>query len=342
MPELDSPCLQPPLKSPLKLLLSSSSPISCIFVLLSQFSLTLIPLYFPTSSLPLHLSIAAFLLLIITGIGNHGRRLLKFPGSAPAFVFVNVIFIWGVHLAVTAKEVSWIWNCVFSAECVVLVYGFYSILFSDPGFIARGDASFKEVVRDEVPRIKPSIEEEQLLKLDACPEQSVVKIEEYHSQCSTPMTRIRYCKCCKVYVRGFDHHCPAFGNCIGQNNHQLFLSLLVGFVMVEASYIVCSTQFITKTRIMDKDVSESNMSELLAISTRIFSILQVLWQVLFLAWHIYCVCANITTDEWINWMKYPEFQDEHVHSHSYIGTRFRNPYDKGVVENIKDFLSPKV
>lgn len=30
--------------------------------------------------------------------------------------------------------------------------------------------------------------------------------------------RARYCSHCKNYVIGFDHHCPAFGNCIGKNS----------------------------------------------------------------------------------------------------------------------------
>jgi hypothetical protein len=29
--------------------------------------------------------------------------------------------------------------------------------------------------------------------------------------------RVRYCKSCKAYIKGFDHHCPAFGNCIGNS-----------------------------------------------------------------------------------------------------------------------------
>lgn len=29
------------------------------------------------------------------------------------------------------------------------------------------------------------------------------------------LQRVRYCGLCGAYVKGFDHHCPAFGNCIG-------------------------------------------------------------------------------------------------------------------------------
>lgn len=37
------------------------------------------------------------------------------------------------------------------------------------------------------------------------------------SQGSALLKRVRYCKSCKAYIKGFDHHCPAFGNCIGNS-----------------------------------------------------------------------------------------------------------------------------
>ncbi|KAJ0788119.1 hypothetical protein HanPI659440_Chr05g0187941 [Helianthus annuus] len=74
----------------------------------------------------------------------------------------------------------------------------------------------------------------------------------------------------------------------------------------------------------------------------VFSILQVLWQAAFLAWHIYCVCFNIRTDEWMHWKKYPEFQ--HI-THPQLGetgtTRYRNPYNKGIWQNLKEFIEAK-
>lgn len=37
----------------------------------------------------------------------------------------------------------------------------------------------------------------------------------YFGQSFPVFSRVRYCNSCKASVRGFDHHCPAFGNCIG-------------------------------------------------------------------------------------------------------------------------------
>ncbi|KAK4606441.1 hypothetical protein RGQ29_000605 [Quercus rubra] len=165
-----------------------------------------------------------------------------------------------------------------------------------------------------------------------------------HQQVSYVMNaqlkRVRYCRICKGYIKGFDHHCPAFGNCIGQNNHVLFMVLLVGFLSTEASYVVCSSQFAAKSQIVDRTRLETSLSGNLAISTMLFSIFQLLWQAVFMTWHIYCICFNIRTDEWINWEKYPEFQDV-VHSQqgqSFNEMRFKNPYDKGILQNVKEFL----
>ncbi|GMP54412.1 hypothetical protein CsSME_00019601 [Camellia sinensis var. sinensis] len=54
--------------------------------------------------------------------------------------------------------------------------------------------------------------------------------------------RVSYCRHCKAYVKAFDHHCPTFGNYIGQKNHVLFIILLFGFVFTKASYVECSSQ----------------------------------------------------------------------------------------------------
>ncbi|KAF9599332.1 hypothetical protein IFM89_036630, partial [Coptis chinensis] len=283
--------------------------ISCIFALFSQFALALIPHYFPSFSLLTHLLLSALVLLVFSGVGKFFRRLLRLHASAPAFVFFNTLFIWGVHIAFIRKAISLLWNVVFNLECGLLLFGLHSIISADPGLVAYEDATSKELIRNE---------EAGVLRTGLC-QLPDVKLQEN----SLPLRRIRYCKYCKVYIKGFDHHCPAFGNCIGQKNHLQFMVLLMGFVMVEASYIVCSTKFLTKLLIFDKAIMESNLSGSLAISTRLFSILQIIWQ--------------------INWKSYPEFQKnvQNYPGQFNVEPRFKNPYDKGVLGNIKDFLSAK-
>ncbi|KAF5744615.1 protein S-acyltransferase 15 [Tripterygium wilfordii] len=280
--------------------------VSCIFVLLTQFALSLVPRFFATSSIAIQLAlsgpsplslyttnginlcdsvqignckfsfVAALVLVIVLGSGGWCRRLLGVYASAPAFVVFNILFIWGVYIAVIRRAVAKIMDVAFSGEVLMLIIGLCRIMSSDPGYVRHNSS---------------------------CPE-GVEALDEN----SLSQRRIRYCKKCKAYIKGFDHHCPAFGNCIGKNNYILFIFLLLGFLTTEVSYLLCLIQFTKKSRSFDRTRLETSLSRSLAISTMLFSLFQVLWQVVFLIWHFYCICSNITTDEWINWTKYPEFQ----------------------------------
>ncbi|KAK9998596.1 hypothetical protein SO802_018199 [Lithocarpus litseifolius] len=174
-----------------------------------------------------------------------------------------------------------------------------SIMSSNPGLVTYGSSD--ELVESSVAEVEAH---SRILEPSAS-----VLCHECPTEESVLGRRVRYCRICKGHIKGFDHHCPAFGNCIGQNNHVLFMVLLVGFLSTEASYVVCSSQFAAKSQIVDRTRLEISLSGNLAISTMLFSIFQLLWQAVFMTWHIYCICFNIRTDEWINWKKYPEFQD---------------------------------
>ncbi|RZC83948.1 hypothetical protein C5167_046736 [Papaver somniferum] len=283
--------------------------ISCIFVIISQLSLTLIPHSFSSSPLLLQLCFSVALLLIITVLCRIPKRLLKIYASAPAFVFFNIFFMWIVHNLVIRTSVSLVTTIVLNAECALLLFGFHSILYSDPGWVINEDSTSDQLLETEVIGTA-YLEEEEVLRTEN----------------SFPTMRVRYCKRCKAYIKGFDHHCPAFGNCIGDLRQELNITHLAYLLSFK------SMQFYYK----------STLSGKLVISTMLFSLLQVLWKVIFFIWHIYCACVNIKTDEWINWRKYPEFQLFHPQAgQSYPEIGFINPYDKGVLANIKEILSPR-
>ncbi|KAJ4834441.1 hypothetical protein Tsubulata_007889 [Turnera subulata] len=288
--------------------------VSLVLVLLAHSALLLVPLFFSSSasSLLLQLILSGLVLLLATGVGRWCRRLVGVFASAPALVFFNVLFIWGVYLFLVQRAVSRFMNVVFNVEIALLLLGLCRILSSDPGVVTY----------------ESSISEDEVCGAEA------------YNKGSKPLNRVRYCRSCKAYIKGFDHHCPAFGNCIGQNNYVLFMVLLVGFVASEVSYIVCLSHFSRESQILGGTVSENNVAESLVISTKLFCLLQVLWQGLFVMWHVYCICSNIRTDEWINWTRYPEFQSEvqSQRGESFTGVVFRNPYDKGILHNVKEFL----
>ncbi|XP_062172207.1 uncharacterized protein LOC133877805 isoform X3 [Alnus glutinosa] len=236
-------------------------------------------------------------------------------------------------IQVALSAVSLVMDIVFSGEVTMLIIGLCSIIASNPGLVTCGSSCANELVESLDAEVEAHNEVVETSASGLC--------HESLTKGSTLGRRIKYCRSCKAYIEGFDHHCPAFGNCIGQNNHALFMVLLAGFLATEASYVVCSSQFAAKSQIIDRTTLETSLSGNLAISTMLFSILQLMWQVVFMSWHIYCICFNIRTDEWINWKKYPEFQHviESQPGQSFSKVRFRNPYDKGILENVKEFLA---
>ncbi|KAJ9189144.1 hypothetical protein P3X46_000474 [Hevea brasiliensis] len=285
--------------------------ISCILVLLTQFALSLVPRFFSASSFLIQLALSVVVLLLVVGFGKWCRRLLGVFASAPAFVFCNIFFVWAVYFVIVRQAIPFFIDAVFNGEVAMLFIGVCSILSSDPGLVT---SQLDEIKAFEV---------------------------EAQNESSSLLKRVRYCKLCKAYVKGFDHHCPAFGNCIGQNNHVLFMVLLLGFLSTEASYVMCSFQFIRDTQILGGNRFEIGLAGSLAISTLLFTLLQVLWQGVFMAWHIYCMCFNIRTDEWINWKKYSEFQViiQSQPGRGFTEMRFTNPYDKGILQNVKEFFT---
>ncbi|XVF68745.1 hypothetical protein PTKIN_Ptkin11bG0026200 [Pterospermum kingtungense] len=293
--------------------------ISCISVLLSQFALCLVPLFFPASPILIQLTLSALVLLVVLGFGGSCRRLLGFHGSAPAFVFFTIFFVWGVYIAIIRQAISRVMDVVFNGVMIMLILGLCRIMLKDPGFV-----------------------EQESFYSDGLDGSSVLGIQT-HNEGSPLQMRVRYCKICKTYVQGFDHHCPAFGNCIGQKNYVLFMVLLVGFITTETFYIIFSSQSASKFPVLEEIRLELDFSSVMARSTLLFSLLQVLWQGLFLIWHVYCICFNIRTEEWVNWKKYPEFQlnASSLPGENYHDMRFKNPYNKGILQNVKEFLTLK-
>ncbi|BBH04815.1 DHHC-type zinc finger family protein [Prunus dulcis] len=171
-------------------------------------------------------------------------------------------------------------DAVFSGEVVFLVIGLYSILTSDPGIVTNGSASSDQPLNSSVSQVDNHDEELEL----PCHEST---------EGSGLGTRVRYCRSCKAYIKGLDHHCPAFGNCI----------------------------VAAKSGILDRPSMEPTLSENLAVSTILFMILQLVWQ--------------------IKWKKYPEFQllVQPQPGQSFANFRFRNPYDKGILQNVEEFLA---
>ncbi|XP_063950277.1 probable protein S-acyltransferase 23 isoform X6 [Daucus carota subsp. sativus] len=293
-------------------LITIESTVSSVSVLFIHSALFLVAHFLPSFPLLTLLSISAGVMLLVVGLGRACKKLLGVRGSAPAFVVINILYVWIVYLIVIRPGVSYKLDIVFNSELVILLLGLCRILSSDPGYVAYGYSNPEKLVADPLLDVETPLQESELASCETY--KGCASNEE-----STLLQRIRFCRMCKVYVKGFDHHCPAFGNCI-----------------------------VAKSYTADKDVEKPSYSSTLAGSTMLFSLLQVLWQIVFLMWHLYCVCFNITTDEWINWKRYPEFQlvvqlqlGFDCSGQPASRTVFTNPYNHGILQNLKHFLKAK-
>nr|XP_017249996.1 PREDICTED: palmitoyltransferase AKR1-like isoform X4 [Daucus carota subsp. sativus] len=301
-------------------LITIESTVSSVSVLFIHSALFLVAHFLPSFPLLTLLSISAGVMLLVVGLGRACKKLLGVRGSAPAFVVINILYVWIVYLIVIRPGVSYKLDIVFNSELVILLLGLSCfcgrILSSDPGYVAYGYSNPEKLVADPLLDVETPLQESELA---SCETYKGCASNEKNGQESTLLQRIRFCRMCKVYVKGFDHHCPAFGNCI-----------------------------VAKSYTADKDVEKPSYSSTLAGSTMLFSLLQVLWQIVFLMWHLYCVCFNITTDEWINWKRYPEFQlvvqlqlGFDCSGQPASRTVFTNPYNHGILQNLKHFLKAK-
>ncbi|KAA0061921.1 palmitoyltransferase akr1-like isoform X5 [Cucumis melo var. makuwa] len=124
-------------------------------------------------------------------------------------------------------------NLLFNGQIILLIFGLCRMLFSDPGLVSHNPS--------------PS---------DAIPQSLVLEIDTHHQDIGLG-DRLRCCPICKTYVKGFDHHCPAFGNCIGHKNYVLFMVLLFGFIWTEATYITCLSQYSAESELLDGDGARS-------------------------------------------------------------------------------------
>nr|XP_017249997.1 PREDICTED: uncharacterized protein LOC108220669 isoform X5 [Daucus carota subsp. sativus] len=263
-------------------LITIESTVSSVSVLFIHSALFLVAHFLPSFPLLTLLSISAGVMLLVVGLGRACKKLLGVRGSAPAFVVINILYVWIVYLIVIRPGVSYKLDIVFNSELVILLLGLSCfcgrILSSDPGYVAYGYSNPEKLVADPLLDVETPLQESELAS------------------------------------------CETYKGCASNELQNLILR--------------------TKTW--------KSYSSTLAGSTMLFSLLQVLWQIVFLMWHLYCVCFNITTDEWINWKRYPEFQlvvqlqlGFDCSGQPASRTVFTNPYNHGILQNLKHFLKAK-
>ncbi|KAJ1700929.1 hypothetical protein LUZ63_000708 [Rhynchospora breviuscula] len=139
--------------------------------------------------------------------------------------------------------------------------------------------------------------------------------------------RSSHCAVCDNCVDKFDHHCPLIGQCIGLRNYRQYLMFVFSaFIFSLFIFVVSAWRIMKKMSITNKSVSEiiGQMPETFVLG--IFSLMLVWFLGGLLVFHGYLISLNQTAHE--------RFKQRYINS--------ANPYNKGIIENIKEVLFAKL
>lgn len=132
--------------------------ISCIFVLITQFTLSLVPRFFAASPFIVQFTLSVLVVLLVQTLCGWCRRLLGVCASAPASVFFNILFIWGFYTAVVRQAVSSLLVGLFNVEVAMIIIGLCSIMSKDPGLVTNEFPSLDKLLESSEFGVDPDNE----------------------------------------------------------------------------------------------------------------------------------------------------------------------------------------
>ncbi|NWW87567.1 ZDH12 palmitoyltransferase, partial [Rhynochetos jubatus] len=189
--------------------------------------------------------------------------------------------------------------------CSVLLY--FKVSLMDPGFVKAEEEA--------------GTSEEQSMVLLQVP--SNIKMRRCgYCMVKQPM-RAKHCQLCQHCVRRYDHHCPWIENCVGENNHPLFivyLSLQL-VVLLWGGHVAWSGLY------FEQSWNWLRHNIFLLVSFILIVIFTIVVLLLLMS-HLYLISCNTTTWEFMS-----------HHRIAYLRhSELENPFDQGVVLNLWRFF----
>lgn len=235
--------------------------------------------------------------------GGRARSVKQAPIAAVCGVMIVVI---GVLYWIF--EAAWTWRHHRQAVVVVFTYFWALCLFffikaatSDPGAVPRNihiPSSLKKMVpEDDSLEYEATYAPNEYFNVVSLPHhQSLAGVRvRYCSTCHIwRPPRCSHCSVCNTCVLFHDHHCVYLNNCVGQRNYKYFLWFLLTAVAG------CTLVLYTSLHHM---LSTSYKSTPMSIVLVILSGSSVVYPLLLLCFHIYLSLINITTREFLNYVR---------------------------------------
>ncbi|KAJ3251392.1 palmitoyltransferase akr1 [Chytriomyces hyalinus] len=212
------------------------------------------------------------------------------------------------------------------------LYLFYNTNTTDPGYLRK--ASVAEGEHKET--------------IIALAEDGTLSARTYCTTCAIrrPL-RSKHCKICDRCVSKFDHHCPWTMNCVGENNHRMFMSFVAMmpitmfiFLSIVYQYFVVSvpaSQPISPTCFLPYEICQAFAFDTKLVIFSIWTFFNSLWITFLLGSQSYQIAVSLTTNEMVNWHRFSYLVNPEDADLPPYRKRKLNQFDAGLVRNCADF-----